>query len=193
MKRTLVVGLFDAAPDAGQVLRQLADSPLDLHDVAVLHRDGDTQRQLRRLANIPDDRTTLVAGAIGALLGAALGVLASTSIPALGPALNAAVGGVVGCLGAIVVSIVASPLRIPPEHRDALAQAVDDGASVVIVRADGLPTATAIGDLFRASGARNLDLPAASEPYPGDDALELSVSATDPGSAGLEAAGGAAD
>lgn len=193
MKRTLVVGLFDEAPDAGQVLRQLADSPLDLHDVAVLHRDSDVQRQLRRLAGVPDDRTTLIAGGIGALLGAALGVLASTAAPALGPALNAAVGAVLGGLSAVVVSIVASPLKIPAEHRDALAQAVDEGASVVIVKAEGLPTATAIGDLFRASGARNLDLPTVAEAFSdngGPDPLGIGAEGV---AAAVEASGAAGD
>jgi hypothetical protein len=60
-----------------------------------------------------------------------------------------------------------NPLRIPTEHRLELAKAVDEGASVVIVRADGLPTATAIGDLFLASGARAID-PQPPPPGPTD-------------------------
>jgi uncharacterized membrane protein len=158
MKPTLVVGVFDAALDAGQVLRQLAASPLDLHDVVVLHRDGELQSQLRREAGVPPDRAPLAAAVLGALLGAAIGVIATEYLPALGLALNAAVGGVLGAVATTVGSIAMSPLRIPPEHREELARAVEAGASIVIVRADGLPTASAIGDLFLASGARSLDL-----------------------------------
>jgi hypothetical protein len=83
-------------------------------------------------------------------------------IPALGPALNAAVGGVLGAIVAAAAAVVTSPLKIPPEHRAALAEAIDGGATVVIVRAEGAPTAEAIGDLFRASGARDLGLTSAA-------------------------------
>ena len=156
MRRTLVVGLFDDEVAVRHVLRQLAESPLDLRDVSVLHRNGDVQRSLREEAGVPSDRTVPMAALLGALVGSVLGILASNMIPALGPALNAAVGGVLGAVIAVLGAVVTSPLKIPPEHRAGLAEAIDAGATVVIVRAEGAPTAEAIGDLFRASGARDL-------------------------------------
>jgi hypothetical protein len=158
LRKTLVIGVFAAVAEARAVLEQLASSPLDLHDVTVLHRDGATQRDLRRAAGIPDDRSALVAALAGAVVGAAAGVLATSSVPALGPALNAAVGGVLGAAAAVAAFVWLTPLKIPAEHRAALAAAVEGGDVLLVVRAEGLPTASAIGDLFRAYGARDLGL-----------------------------------
>ena len=182
--KTVILGLFDDVDDARRVLTQLAASPLDLSAVEVVHAQPNVQRALAVEAGVPPARAVPTSLATGALVGGLVGWIlgASPDLPislaALGPLLAAALGLLVGAVGGGAVAAVAEVIRLPEGHAAEVTQAVDDGATAVIVRTDNLPTARAIRDLFRAGGARSLDGEASdgaadrdefAEPWPEDD------------------------
>ncbi len=158
-----VVGLFDDSEAAARVLHQLAESPLDPHSVSVLHKDPVRQHSLSTAAGFHPNNSAITAAVAGAIVGGAIGAAATAVAPLLGYLLNAALGAVVGGLAGAASGVFTRPLAIPPDDAEALATAIEDGAVAVIVRADGMPTAHAIGDLFRAAGARGPRASAASD------------------------------
>jgi hypothetical protein len=155
--KTVVFGLFEDQESAQRVLNQLAKSPLDLDAVAVVHADADVQRAMAEEAGIPERRGVLVGLVVGALAGGALGAWLGTDLLAsLGPLLSSAAGVLIGGALGAVFSALNESLRLPPEHGAALTQAVDAGATVILVRSPSMPTARAIRDLFVAGGSVDL-------------------------------------
>jgi hypothetical protein len=168
--KTVVIGVFDEPEGARRVLHQLADSPLDLRSVSVLHRDANLQAALSEDAGLPQDRSLGVLVLVGAVLGAAAGAWlgAPHGVQAiaglLGPALAGALGALIGAALAAVFGTLLEPLGVPPEHQQALSGAIDAGATGVIVQTHSVPTARAISDLFHSAGARDLGLAPPSDP-----------------------------
>lgn len=176
--KTVVVGVFDQLTDAGRVIAQLAASPLDMDTVQVVHAQAGVQERLSAEAGLPPRRaalSTLLAGAaLGALAGFWMGggfVGADASadasagsaaiLPGLGPLPGLALGLVLGAALGLLAALFGERTEIPEEHREGLLQALQEGATVLTVRTENLPTARAIGDLFRAGGSRLLEGPAA--------------------------------
>lgn len=155
--KTVVLGLFDDLDDARRVLEELAGSPLDLEAIEVLHRDLDQQRGLSEEFGLRGKRTGLTGLAVGAILGGVAGfLLGQRYLVSLGALLSMTGGVVLGALVGAVAGVMADTLRVPPEHESDVLQALEEGATAVVVRTENLPTARAIGDLFRASGSREL-------------------------------------
>lgn len=155
--KTVVLGLFDDLDDARRVLEELAGSPLDLEAIEVLHRDLDRQRGLSEEFGLRGKRTGLTGLAVGAILGGVAGfLLGQRYLVSLGALLSMTGGVLLGALVGAVAGVMADTLRIPPEHESDVLQALEEGATAIVVRTENLPTARAIGDLFRASGSREL-------------------------------------
>jgi hypothetical protein len=160
--KNVVVGLFDRIADAERVLAHLASSPLDLDTIQVVHAQTDVQRRLGQAAGLPPRRSVRNGLVIGLLSGAGLGFLAALPSVAgglpllteLGPMLAMAVGAIIGALAGGAVGAFSDNVRLPPEHADAVLAALREGAAVIMVHTENLPTARAIGDLFRAGGSR---------------------------------------
>ncbi|MFQ5459205.1 MAG: hypothetical protein ACE5EL_00265 [Anaerolineae bacterium] len=165
MTTLTVVGLFDESEAAARVLHQLAESPLDPQSVSVLHKDPVLQHSLSTAAGFQPNNSAITAAVAGAIVGGAIGAAATAVAPLLGYLLNFALGALVGSLAGAASVVLTRPLAIPAADAEALASAVEDGAVAVIVRADGMPTAHAIGDLFRAAGARGQESGASDDPY----------------------------
>lgn len=169
--KTVVLGLFDELDDARRVLGQLASSPLDLGGVEVIRRDVASQMALTTDAGIRARRGPWAAIVAGALLGATAGALAGQGpLASLGPLLSLAAGVVVGALAGAAASGFSDTLRVPPELAETMLAAVETGATAIVVRTDNLPTARAIGDLFKACGSRALSL--ADEPEPDEPSAD---------------------
>ncbi len=161
--KTVVLGLFDDPAAAEQVLRQLAQSPLDMRSVHVVHADATVQRNLERAVLLPCRRGAVGGALTGAVVGAALALFAQATmapLAALGPLLAASGGIVLGGLGGAALAVSATAVAIPPASAAEVARAVEDGATAVVVQTDKLPTARAIADLFRLAGSR---LPTAAD------------------------------
>jgi len=163
--KTVVLGLFDELDDARRVLDQLASSPLDLGGVEVIRRDVASQMALAADAGLRGRRGPWAAIVAGALLGATAGALVGQGpLSSLGPLLALAAGLLLGALAGAALAGFSDTLRVPPEHAEATLHAVESGATAIVVRTDNLPTARAIGDLFRACGSRALEPVDATEP-----------------------------
>ena len=155
--KTVVLGLFDDLDGARRVLAQLAASPLDMEAVEVIHADSAVQGALAAEAGLPPARAVPTAGVFGALLGGALGALAGTGpLAAVGQLLATAAGALVGGAVGLAAGAFSTNLRLPPVHTAAVLEALQSGATVLVVRTDNLPTARAIRDLFQACGSREL-------------------------------------
>lgn len=160
--KNVVVGLFDRIADAERVLEHLASSPLDLDTIQVVHAQTDVQRRLGQAAGLPPRRSVRNGLVIGLLAGAGLGFLAALPSVAgglpllteLGPMLAMAAGAIIGALAGGAVGAFSDNVRLPPEHAEAILAALREGAAVIMVHTENLPTARAIGDLFRAGGSR---------------------------------------
>lgn len=163
--KTVVVGVFDQLTDAGRVIAQLAASPLDMDSVQVVHADTRVQERLAAEAGLPTRRAAGSLVAVGALLGALVGFWAgggfgAAETPALiglGPLPSLAGGLLLGAILGLLAGVFGERTEIPLQDREGLLVALGDGATVVAVRTENLPTARAIGDLFRAGGSRILD------------------------------------
>ena len=155
---TVVLGLFDDLDTARRVLNQLAASPLDLDQISVVHGDLDTQRGLAREAGLPAHRGPMAGVVAGALIGAALGYYAGTALApeAVGWLLALALGAVIGALVGGALGAISETVRVPKVHQAEVLQAIGEGATALVVRSDSLPTARAVGDLFRVAGSREL-------------------------------------
>ena len=156
--KTVVLGLFDDLDTARRVLNQLAASPLDLDQISVVHGDLDTQRGLARDAGLPAHRGPMAGVVAGALIGAALGYYAGTALApeAVGWLLALALGAVIGALVGGALGAISETVRVPKVHQAEVLQAIGEGATALVVRSDSLPTARAVGDLFRVAGSREL-------------------------------------
>jgi len=155
--KTVVLGLFDDLDDARRVLGQLVATPLDLGAVEVVRRDVASQAELTAEAGLRARRGPWAAILAGALLGATAGALAGQGpLASLGPLLAMAAGLIAGALIGVAMASISDTLRVPSVHADEMLAAVEDGATAIVVRTDNLPTARAIGDLFRACGSREL-------------------------------------
>lgn len=155
--KTVVLGLFDDIDDARRVLGQLASSPLDLSTIEVVRRDVASQAELTREAGLGGRRAPWAALLAGALLGATAGALAGQGpLASLGPLLSLAAGLIIGTVVGAALAGFSDTLRVPPAHAGEMLEAVEAGATAIVVRTDNLPTARAIGDLFTASGSREL-------------------------------------
>jgi hypothetical protein len=158
--KTTVMGVFPRQEDARRVLSQLVGSTLDLDAIRVLHRAPETQRQLAAEAGLPADRSVPAGIVAGALLGAAagfgLGVTPGLPLAGAGPLFLGALGLLAGAAAGGLFSAMADALPVPRSQLPELADTVDRGATVVLVRTDSLPTARAIRDLFQASGSEIL-------------------------------------
>ncbi len=167
--KTIVLGLFDQLDHAREVLAELSRSPLDLDLVELVNSDIDIQHNLAAEAGLPLRRGLSSGLVAGAFVGAIAGYLAgTTALVALGPLLATAGGTLLGMVVGVALAAISETNRVPPMHRDELELAVSEGATAIIVRTDNLPTARAIGDLFRLGGSRELS------PLPGmrvDDPL----------------------
>lgn len=165
--KTVVVGVFDQLADAGRVIAQLAASPLDMDTVQVVHSEAAVQERLSAEAGLPPRRaalSTLLAGAAlgglagfwfgGGLAAADAAEGATALLPNLGPLPGLALGLVLGAALGLLAALFGERTEIPEQHRAGLLQALREGATVVTVRTENLPTARAIGDLFRAGGSR---------------------------------------
>lgn len=160
--KNVVVGLFDRIVDAERVLAHLASSPLDLDTIQVVHAQTDVQRRLGEAAGLPPRRSVRNGLVIGLIAGAGLGFLAALPSVAgglpllteLGPMLAMAAGAIIGALAGGAVGAFSDNVRLPPEHAEAILAALREGAAVIMVHTENLPTARAIGDLFRAGGSR---------------------------------------
>ena len=173
--KTVVVGVFDQLADAGRVIAQLAASPLDMDSVQVVHGDTRVQERLSAEAGLPVRRAATSFLVVGALLGAIVGFwlgggfdslatgevgvqpIAVGGYLGLGPLPSMAAGILLGAALGLLAGVFGERTEIPPSHREGLLEALGDGATVVAVRTENLPTARAIGDLFRAGGSRILD------------------------------------
>jgi hypothetical protein len=180
--KTVVVGVFDQLADAGRVIAQLAASPLDMDSVQVVHADTRVQERLAAEAGLPTRRAAGSFLVVGALLGALIGFwlgggfdgppaieLADQSAATggylgLGPLPGMAAGLLLGAALGLLAGVFGERTEIPPGFREGLLEALGDGATVVAVRTENLPTARAIGDLFRAGGSRILDGAPSSRP-----------------------------
>jgi uncharacterized membrane protein len=152
--KSVVFGVFENTDDARRVLHQLADSPLDLDTVRVVHADPDVQASLAAEIGLPRDRAVPTGVVVGALLGAMLGAYAGTSwLASLGVVLAAAAGMLLGAVAGALVGAFGDKLRMPDEDADALLEEMERGATVVLVRTTNLPTARAVSDLFIAGGS----------------------------------------
>ena len=161
--KTVVLGLFDQMENAERVLAQLADAPLDLDSVQVLHRDTGIQRRLSEQAGILPRRAMRTGLVTGGLLGAALGLAAGWApageaalLAGPGPLLTLAGGALLGALAGGAGGAMAETSRIPDAHARVALEAVAAGAVMVFVQTENLPTARAIGNLFRDGGSRVL-------------------------------------
>ncbi len=156
--KTVVLGLFDDLETARRVLNQLAASPLDLDQISVVHGDLDTQRSLAREAGLPAHRSPLAGTVAGALAGAALGGYAgATLVPeSVGWLLAMALGAVLGAAAGAALGALSETVRVPKAHQAEVLTALEGGATALIVRSESLPTARAVGDLFRVAGSREL-------------------------------------
>ena len=160
--KTVVLGLFDDVEQAGGVLAQLAGSPLDLETIEVVSHDLDAQRALASEYGLQTGRRG-VGTAVGlcAMLGAVGGyILGGSVLISLGPLLSVAGGLLLGAGAGLALGLLSETVRVPDAHSDAVLAAIDQGATAVVVRTANVPTARAIGDLFRAGGSRVLDPPA---------------------------------
>lgn len=173
--KTVVVGVFDQLADAGRVIAQLAASPLDMDSVQVVHADTRVQERLAAEAGLPTRRAAGSFLVVGALLGALIGFwlgggfdgpatieiadqgAATGGYLGLGPLPSMAAGILLGAALGLLAGVFGERTEIPPGFREGLLEALVDGATVVAVRTENLPTARAIGDLFRAGGSRILD------------------------------------
>lgn len=152
--KSVVFGVFENTDDARRVLHQLADSPLDLDTVRVVHADPDVQGSLAAEIGLPRDRAVPTGIVVGALLGALLGGYAGTSwLASLGVVLAAAAGMLLGAVAGAFLGAFGDKLRMPDEDAEALLQEMERGATVVLVRTTNLPTARAVSDLFLAGGS----------------------------------------
>ncbi len=167
--KTVVVGVFDQLADAGRVIAQLAASPLDMDTVQVVHSEAAVQERLSAEAGLPPRRAALSTLLAGAALGGLAGFWfggglaaadaadgATALLPNLGPLPGLALGLVLGAAFGLLAALFGERTEIPEQHRAGLLQALREGATVVTVRTENLPTARAIGDLFRAGGSRLL-------------------------------------
>ncbi len=155
--KTSVIGLFDEVDDARRVLSQLVGSPLDLGAIHVVSADPDLERQLRSDSGLPH-RSGVVAGiAAGALLGAVLGAIAAQnpSVAArLGTVLAVAAGILIGLISGAVAGASVGRLHLPEDQDETVLEALQEGATVILVRTENVPTARAIRDLFQSGGSR---------------------------------------
>ncbi|MFN2114310.1 MAG: hypothetical protein ACK2T6_01255 [Anaerolineae bacterium] len=155
--KNVVFGLFDELDDARRVLRQLADSPLDLDAVQIVHADPDVQHQLATEIGLPRDRAMATGVLVGGLLGAAVGAYSGNGwLAPLGPLLAAAGGSIVGAVAGALGGAMLETVRLPDASRGEIVAAIDDGGTAILVRTANLPTARAISDLFHAGGSRRL-------------------------------------
>ncbi|MCB0215626.1 MAG: hypothetical protein KDH92_03240, partial [Chloroflexi bacterium] len=192
--KTVVLGLFDQMENAERVLAQLADAPLDLDSVQVLHRDTAIQRRLNEQAGIQPRRAMRTGLVTGGLLGAALGLAAGWApageaalLAGPGPLLTLAGGALLGALAGGAGGAMAETSRIPEAHAQVALEAVAAGAVMVFVQTENLPTARAIGNLFRDGGSRMLsDEPATRTPSAAVDAAQGALPPT-PAESGLDA------
>ncbi|MFN8423597.1 MAG: hypothetical protein U0470_09535 [Anaerolineae bacterium] len=170
--KTVVLGLFDDLETARRVLNQLAASPLDLDQISVVHGDLETQRNLAREAGLPAHRSPLAGMIFGTLVGAAIGYIAGAALApdVLGPLMSIALGAMLGAIGGAAMGALSETVRVPRVHQLEVLQAIAEGATALIVRSDNLPTARAVGDLFRVSGSRELSpLDPGPAPAPSED------------------------
>lgn len=176
--KTVVLGLFDEREDARRVLAHLAASPLDLEAIQVLSADIELQRALAEEAGLPPRRSARTGLVIGAILGGFTGLVLGLPgvgadwriVTALGPLLLMAAGTLLGALAGLLAGALSRGLRLPPEHAEAVLAALDEGATVLLVDTENLPTARALSDLFLLQGARALPMAGApSEPAPAAD------------------------
>lgn len=176
--KTVVLGLFDEREDARRVLAHLAASPLDLEAIQVLSADIDLQRALAEEAGLPPRRSARTGLVIGAILGGFTGLVLGLPavgagwriVTALGPLLLMAAGTLLGALAGVLAGALSHGLRLPPEHAEAVLEALDEGATVLLVDTENLPTARALSDLFLLQGARALPIAGApAEPAPAAD------------------------
>ncbi len=200
--KTVVLGLFDQIDDARRVLAHLAALPLDMDAIQVVHPDPDTQRRMAAEANLPPRQGVRNGAVLGALLGAALGFMASSPgmggplplVAGLGPLLTLAAGAVLGGVLGAVGGAMSETVRLPAEHQQAVIEALGTGATAVMVHTDSLPTARALGDLFRDSGSRVLPALAGDGAGAGDAATATGAAGTlQPAWPPVSEAAGAAD
>ena len=157
--KTVVLGLFDDQEQAGGVLAQLVGSPLDLDTIEVVSHDLDSQRALTSEYGLDRGRRG-VGTAVGlcAMLGGVAGYIVGSGVLAeLGPLLTVSGGILLGALGGLVLGLLSETVRVPEDHSAAVLDALEKGATAIVVRTSNVPTAHAIGDLFRAGGSRLLD------------------------------------
>lgn len=194
--KTVVLGLFDQIDDARRVLAHLATLPLDMDAIQVVHPNPDTQREMAAEAGLPPRQGVRNGAILGALAGAALGFMASSPgmggplplLADLGPLLTLAAGAVLGAGLGAAGGALSETVRLPEAHQQAVIDALSAGATVVMVHTESLPTAKALGDLFRDSGSRVL--PALAEPEAGAGPGGAGPAAgTRAGAAGWPAAG----
>ncbi len=193
--KTVVLGLFDRLEDAEGVLEQLSGAPLDLDAVQVLHRDTALQRRLSEGVGIEPRRSLRTGFVFGGLLGAALGFAAgwggADAAPLLdgpGVLLSLAGGSLLGSLVGALGGVLSESSPIPDRHAEVTLEALRQGATMISVQTASLPTARAIGELFRAGGSRLLDEAPGVEGaagLPSDARFQTPESGTDsPGSTG---------
>ncbi|MFN2252234.1 MAG: hypothetical protein ACK2UL_09990, partial [Anaerolineae bacterium] len=116
--KNVVFGLFDELDDARRVLRQLADSPLDLDAVQIVHADPDVQHQLATEIGLPRDRAMATGVLVGGLLGAAVGAYSGNGwLAPLGPLLAAAGGSIVGAVAGALGGAMLETVRLPDASR----------------------------------------------------------------------------
>ncbi len=159
--KTVVLGLFDDHAQAGGVLAQLAGSPLDLETIEVVSHDLEMQRKLISEYGLDRGRRG-VGPAVGlcAMLGAVGGyIVGSGLLASLGPLLTVSGGILLGAMGGLALGLLSETVRVPAAHTAAVLDALSEGATAIVVRTSNVPTARAIGDLFRAGGSRVLDQP----------------------------------
>lgn len=157
--KTTVMGVFPRLEDGQRVLGQLVASTLDLDAIRVLHKDPVTQRALAGEAGLPADRSVVAGLGAGALLGGAAGFfvgLTGLTLAQAGPLFLGALGLLLGGAAGAALSAMTDALPVPRAQLPELAEIVDRGATVVLVRTDSLPTARAIRDLFQANGSEVL-------------------------------------
>jgi hypothetical protein len=158
--KTTVMGVFPRLEDGQRVLGQLVASTLALDAIRVLHKDPVTQRALASEAGLPVDRSVVAGLGAGAVLGCAVGFFVGLTpglpLAQAGPLFLGALGLLLGAAAGAAVSAMTDALPVPRAQLPELAEIVDRGATVVLVRTDSLPTARAIRDLFQANGSEVL-------------------------------------